>query len=319
MPDKSGSIALTTDTPEIPFTTQFEYTTVGTTAFLNVPAGAKYMTGVAIGAGGGSGSGAVGAAAQNRTGGGSGSAGGTTPFSFDLQTLATRFNCTIGQLQFTVTVGGRGPSGAAVSTPNTVGRDGISGGTSNIRMKAQAAPGDTNPVFIVRAPGGARGIGGRLNATSANGGGQVLAGAAFPGQAGQQGRNTNGNAGGSFNSGAAAGGGGAGTGNGSPSAQGGTSGPSCFDRAGDLTGTAVAQLPPAVSASAATNIPAGLPGGGGAGGSYRSGFNGGAGGAGFRGGSGGGGAVADNGFTSGAGGASGDGYVMIRFSPYPLT
>jgi hypothetical protein len=319
LPDKDGTLWLNTDTVTIPWTLQFEYDFGSSSSWKTIPPDAKYLSGFCIGGGASGGSGARGVTTANRTGGSSGSAGGRTPFSFELQSVATMCGCFLPALQYQETVGGGGASVPGIATNDTDGGNSFAGGTTYIRFRATPGQGNLLTFFGCRAPGGAGGQGGRRGATASAGGGIAASGATFPGQVGQQGRAGIGNSGGAFNSGAAAGGGGGGAAGGSTvGSTGGTSGPACYDQAGDLAGaTAVGVYP--LPGNASTVIPAGIAGSGGAGGGYAPGLPGQPGGAGYRGGSGGGGGASDNGQTSGAGGPGGNGYILMKFSPYPMS
>ena len=193
LPDRDGTLWLNTDTVTIPWTTQFEYSTPGVSVWRTIPAGSRYVSGVVIGAGGGSGSGARGNTNANRTGGSSGSAGGVTPFTFDLQSIATMCGCFLSALQYEEVVGAAGVSGAAITTDNTDGANGASGGISSIRFRATPGQGFATIFLGCRAVGGAGGLGGRRGATVTTGGAVQSLGATFPGQIGTAGRSTTGN------------------------------------------------------------------------------------------------------------------------------
>jgi hypothetical protein len=209
-----------------------------------------------------------------------------------LQSIATICGCFLSDLQYQETVGGAGTPGVAVTVNDTDGNNGTSGGTTYIRFRATPGQGSASTFFGCRAVGGSPGLGGRRGGTASSGGGVNVTGSTFPGQAGQQGRAGIGNAGGPFNSGAAAGGGGGGAAAGSTvGSTGGTSGPACYDLAGDLAGTTVVGVYP-LPGNASTVIPAGIAGSGGAGGGYAPGL---------------------------PGQPGGNGYVLMKFSPYPMS
>jgi hypothetical protein len=319
LPDKDGTLWLSTDTVAIPWQVQFEYEVPGLGAWKTVPPNARYLSGFCIGAGASGGAGARGVTSANRTGGSSGSAGGRTPFTFDLASIATLCACSIAALQYQEAIGAGGAAIPSATVNDTDGGNGLSGSPTTVRFRATPGQGNSLTPLACRAIGGAGGLGGRRGATASSGGAVQTLGATFPGQVGQQGRFVAGNSGGPFNAGAAAGGGGAGAAAGSTaSTAGGSSGPGCYDQGGDFLGITAPGVFP-IAGNALANAPAGIPGNGGAGGGYATGVPAQPGGSGYRGGSGGGGGASDNGQPSGAGGAGGNGYVLMRFSPYPMS
>jgi hypothetical protein len=297
---------------------RYEYTTPITIPRLAVPATAKTVRIKIKGGGGGSGSGARGAIGANCSGGSSGSSGNESSSEFDLAEIAVLYGFVRSDFWIEPILGAAGTSGAAVTTNDTDGVNGSSGGTSYVRF--QNGTKSINKLAM-QAGGGNLGLGGRRGGNTTSGGSIVIAPGTIVGVAGVAGRNGGGDAGQSSNIGSASGASGAGRGATAVAAPGNNGGNAAIASHGLLCvggiGSAVSASP-GVDANpggnAATNIPIGVSGGGGGSGAYNPGGKGGKGGDGYRAGSGGGGGASDNGFDSGAAGKSGDGYVLIEFT-----
>lgn len=297
--DNSTKIASTEYVSAQPKTKIETFTTSGT---WTKPTGAKLVEVILVGASAGGGSGRVGAAGTVSTGGGGGGSPAIVHFKFDANDLdATE----------TITVGAAGVGGAAISTNDTDGIDGTSGGETaigvgiNTKLRTYTA----NP-----------GLGGK-NGASGSGGASSIGATAF---------NTGQGSGGSSSSTGAIGSSG--------------TNPSGFNTVGGASGggissanipsngavgsrwTSISVLPQTSGGAAGTTggsfdagngvlnamriygIQLGTGGGGGAGATNRNGGNGGNG-VGFSGG--GGGGATRNGYTSGRGGNGCDGYAVI--------
>ncbi|WP_210161144.1 hypothetical protein [Methylorubrum extorquens] len=256
----------------------------------------------ANGGGGGGGSGRVGAAGTIRASGGSGGAGARNTRVFAAAEFPNRV--------VTLDIGLGGAGGAPVSTPDTNGLSGSTGGSTTIRAGTAAK-------FV--GPGGGPGGGGGTTAVGAGTAGQNLSeslvGAGLPSNLGATA--VGGMAG---LRGAGGGGVGGGISAGNVSVSGGAGG------IGTLTNGAPLRGGIGVSGAVGNNggdgssspDPSGGGGGGGGGGAgLAAGGNAGNGGNGKHGSGGGSGGAATNGSTSGAGGRGGDGFVAIRYRRRP--
>lgn len=237
------------------------------------PPNATIVDVMCIGGGGGGGSGSRGAAGTNRNGGGGGAGGHMT----QVRLRAADLGATV-----TVTIGAGGSGGAAQTSDNSSGNNGIAGGRTTFGASVGAPGGLPGSGGAVGSPGG--------GATSSNNGGAGGTGSAPAGSAGSDG------------SGGAGGGGGAG---GIPSSNigsngGANGGSTATTGSTSLGGTGGA--PPSAGGSGGN-----LPGGGGGGGDWA--VTGGAGG--LYGGGGGGGGGQLNGTNSGAGGAGAAGLCVV--------
>jgi hypothetical protein len=259
----------------------------------NVPAWARRLRVVCIGAGGGGGSGAAGTNAANRGGGAGGGAGGRSEEEYDVSELAASLS---------VTVGAAGSAGTSVTGTN----NGVAGGSGGDSFVSSSG------AVILRGFGAAGGAAGATSGASAGAGGT---GVVRSNDGGGGSASGNGSGGQDRTYGAAPGGGGGGGGVSTAGAAGdggaggygywiGSTGRRASPGSGGSSGGAGA----AASDKAWTR---GC-GGGGGGGAGNAAANGGAGGAGgIPGGGGGGGGGTRDTFNSGAGGAGGRGEVWI--------
>lgn len=295
---------------------RYEYSAAVTIPRIAVPPTAKTVRIKIKGGAGGSGSGARGAIGIPCSGGSSGSGGNESSNEFDLAEIAALHGFVRSDFWIDAVLGAAGILGTSITTNDTDGMNGMSGGTSYIRF--QNGIKSINRL-VMQAGGGASGLGGRRGGTT-TGGAIVIAPGSIVGPAGANGRNGGGDAGQSSNSGTASGGGGAGRGAVATAAAGGNGGNASIANYGLLcTGGVGGPVSPSPGvdansgSNALTNIPVGASAGAGGGGAYNPTGRGGKGGDGHRGSSGGGGGASDNGFDSGAAGKGGDGYILIEF------
>ena len=263
-----------------------EVTVLTSSATWSVPAWARRVEAVVVGGGGGGGSGAAGATGSTRFGGGGGGAGGTCAAAWTASDLAT---------SLTITVGGAGAAGAAVSSGN--GAAGVAGTASLIA---------SGGVTLLSAPGGSGGLGG--SASSGPGG---AGGAGFPASNGGGGSSVTGTGAGGASLTRPDGSGGGGGGGGLDAANivrsGGAGGAGGSLTTSSVGGTGGSGAQGGGGASASTPNRSWASGGGGGGGaSTTTGFAGGAGATGAGGGGGGAGVTA-----SGSGGVGGTGLVRL--------
>lgn len=266
------------------------------------PTGAKLVEVILVGASAGGGSGRVGAAGTAATGGGGGGSGTIVHFKFDANDLdATE----------TITVGAAGIGGAAVSTNDTDGIDGTSGGETaigvgiNTKLRTYTANPGLGGKNGASGSGGASSIGATAFNTGQGSGGS----SSSTGAIGTSGTNSSG-----FNTLGGASGGGVSSAN-VPS-NGGTGSrwtsisvlPQTSGGAAGTTGGSADAGDGVLNAMRIYGIQLGTGGGGGAGATNRNGGNGGNG-VGFSGG--GGGGATRNGYSSGKGGDGVDGYAVI--------
>lgn len=274
----------------------YEYTTAQTNTALTVPAGAKAVSVLCVGAGGGGGAGRRGAAGSIRSGGGGGSGGGASFGTWSMTSLGN-------PPTLYVNLSNGGTAGTAATADDTNGGNGGSASDSDVR--ASTSSGDR----FITANGGSAGTGGDNNGSS---GGGTSSGAMFSNSAGAASSATGG-AGTVATSSNFVNGGGSGGGitTGDAASAGGNVGSACMGLYSLISGGAGSTS--GSNGATQTLNPAREYGQGGAGGGSGSGGTGGNGGNGIRGGGGGGGGASLNGNNSGAGGAGGDGYVKIIF------
>lgn len=275
------------------------FVTTFATPQINTPylitSGIKAIQTECLSAGGGGGSGMRGANGTARVAGGGGSGGNRSIKTFLVEGLGTDV--------LYVTSGAGGAGGAAISTNDTPGIDGDSGGLSGVRTGTNGA--DPSQAICLASGGrfGAGGITGGSEGGAAPDHGHWIGGDGGDGNAaggtGQDGANSPGAGGGG-----GSGGGIKSDGTQTDSGQGGVGGGGFNQR-------------PDQAVAPGTDGPAGLDnavlsaGQGGSGGASDSTGPGGDGGNGARGSGGGGGAASANGSLSGAGGRGGDGYVIV--------
>lgn len=274
-------------------TVVYAYTTAQTNTSLAVPSGAVSAEIVVTGGGGGGGAGRRGAAGTIRSGGGGGSGAGCSIISFQVSDFGTS--------TLYVTVGSGGVGGPAQTSNDTNGSNGGSGGASYVSTSTSSSD------AIIRAIGGASGIGGDANGSA--GGSATTSGSVIPGGNGGASSATGGNGTGAASiQGATGGGAGGGITTGNVGGNGGSNGASYLGIYSSVSGASAG----ASGTDGAT--PGARPiGQSGTGGGGNASGGGGTGGAGTRGGGGGGGGASLNGNNSGAGGAGGDGYVRVTF------
>lgn len=279
---------------DLPFTPQMvEFTSSGSTT---IPTGSSVIECITIGGGGGGGSGRRGAAGSARFGGG-GAAGGA--YSVNIFSVAE-----VGGTgtSLTITVGAAGTGGAAQTSNDTDGVNGVVGGDSRVAAGATT---------LCNAVGGSVGSGG--TASAGGGGSAISTGGSFIGATGASSSTS---ATPSTGSGAGQSGGGGGAGGGidtsdvaRPGSNGGSGG-----RSGTSAGNGGGGGNTGVGGGTPTATGLGRAGAGGGGGGGSTSAAGGAGGVGGTyGGAGGGGGAGVNGNNSGAGGNGGPGYVRIIY------
>lgn len=153
---------------------------------IQIPTWAKRLRLVLIGGGGGAGSGARGSATANGQGGSTGSGGGRTIGEYNLPDLMAYFGLAANDFYYLPQLGPAGTSGASVTTDNTDGIGGTTGGTSYFRLRNNA---NTISKVIAQACGGSSGQGGRRAAGTTLGGSLLGGPCTFPGAAGVAGSN----------------------------------------------------------------------------------------------------------------------------------
>lgn len=256
------------------------------------------------GCGGGGGSGRVSAPGTAAFGGGGGGAGAIS----ELSGLVSELLGNSSNVLYRFSLAAKGSGGLAVTTPNTDGNDGTSGGSAIIRRVSDLS-------VVVTAPGGTRGLGGTALSGTA---GAVVNSGLHIGTAGTPSLITTipatPNSANLAPAGGAGGGGIDATNNpragGSRGIGGATVGTNVIATNGGVASTTSNA---GNGADAQVKLFYGNSGGhGGAGGGASTLGNGGRGGKGDRGGGGGGGGAARNGYSSGAGNDGGDGWIIIE-------
>lgn len=263
-----------------------EFSDASDTFYYAIPANAKSLTILGIGAGGGGGSGRRGAAGSARGGGSGGGSGAVSVVTISVDDITND--------SLDIIVGAAGTGGAAVSVNSTSGNDGTSGGTTKVFLHGSS-------LQLLVASGGTKGLGGSTALVAGGAGGTI---GDYPGYAGGAGDTTGVAGSSSVRLPGGGGGGGGGVGVTNVNRSGGDGGSGYYGlQAGGTGGAggAAGTSPTAISSNTRKT-------GGGGSGAGGGGF---AGTVGLVGAGGGGGSASANGTASGAGGNGGKGAVKI--------